>query len=60
MQANELGIHAVGYDVSAFNVMLCPAKTEVYDLSRTRWEVFDALAQTERLLTRRKGQLSQK
>ena len=58
VQANELGIHAVGYDVSAFNVMLCRAKTEVYDLSRMRWEVFDALAQTERLLTRRNSQLS--
>src|SRR3990170_3523616 len=31
-QANELGINSVGYDISAFNVMLCRAKTARYEL----------------------------
>ena len=29
VQANELGINAIGTDVSAFNVMLCRVKTAV-------------------------------
>lgn len=43
VQANELGINAVGYDISAFNVLLCRAKTGVYDLRRVRLEVLDIL-----------------
>lgn len=43
VQANELGIHAVGYDVSAFNVLLCRAKTTRYDLGTARAEVLDTL-----------------
>jgi hypothetical protein len=58
VQANELGIHAIGYDVSAFNVILCRAKTQVYDLARMRREVFSALGCTERALQRAQGQLA--
>ncbi|HNT74485.1 MAG TPA: DNA methyltransferase [Anaerolineae bacterium] len=43
VQANELGIHAVGYDISAFNVLLIRAKTRRYDLSVVRREVLDIL-----------------
>jgi DNA modification methylase len=43
VQANELGINAIGYDVSAFNVLLCQAKTAQYDLSKARREVLDIL-----------------
>ncbi len=43
VQANELGIHAIGYDVSAFNVLLCRVKTARYDLGLARTEVFDIL-----------------
>ncbi len=43
VQANELGIHAVGYDVSAFNVLLCRAKTARYDYPRLRREVLNIL-----------------
>ncbi|HYX43333.1 MAG TPA: DNA methyltransferase, partial [Pyrinomonadaceae bacterium] len=32
VQANELGINSIGYDVSAFNVTLCRVKTAKYDL----------------------------
>ncbi len=43
VQANELGINAVGYDVSAFNVLLARAKTQCYDLKRVRAEILDIL-----------------
>ena len=32
IQANELGINSIGYDISAFNVLLCKAKTSLYDI----------------------------
>jgi SAM-dependent methyltransferase len=30
VQANELGVNAIGYDISAFNVLLCRVKTARY------------------------------
>lgn len=49
VQANELGMHAVGCDISAFNVLLCRVKTARYDLDVLKREVIDALAQVERV-----------
>jgi hypothetical protein len=46
VQANELGINAVGYDISAFNVMLCRAKLSRYDIGLLRAEVLDVLEKT--------------
>jgi hypothetical protein len=43
VQANELDIHAVGYDISAFNVLLCRAKMVRYDLDVLRREALDVL-----------------
>lgn len=43
VQANELGMNAIGYDVSAFNVTLCRAKTAKYELTKVRQEVLDIL-----------------
>lgn len=43
VQANELGIHSIGYDVSAFNVLLMRAKTMPCDTHVLRAEVADAL-----------------
>ncbi|HET7091089.1 MAG TPA: DNA methyltransferase, partial [Anaerolineae bacterium] len=43
VQANELGVNAVGFDVSAFNVLLSRAKTNRYDLRKTRREILDIL-----------------
>jgi DNA modification methylase len=57
VQANELGIHSVGYDISAFNVLLCRAKTAHYDLKQVRKEVYDVLERT-RQGVRRGEQLS--
>ena len=48
VQANELGISAIGYDISAFNVLLAKAKTDRYDLKIVRQEIFDILNRTER------------
>jgi len=43
VQANELGINSIGYDVSAFNILLARVKTAKYDLTKTRNEVLDIL-----------------
>lgn len=39
VQANELGLHAVGIDVSVFNSLICNVKTAKYDLVRLRDEM---------------------
>jgi hypothetical protein len=46
VQANELGINSVGYDISAFNVLLGQVKTGVYDLRLLKHEINDALDKT--------------
>ena len=46
VQANELGIHSIGCDISAFNVLLCRTKTAIYDLKQVRAEVLDVLHKT--------------
>lgn len=43
VQANELGVNSIGYDVSAFNVLLTRAKTTEYDIDRVTNEVLDIL-----------------
>jgi len=43
VQANELGINSIGYDVSVFNIMLSMVKTARYDCSKARSEVLDIL-----------------
>lgn len=49
VQANELGVNSIGYDISAFNVLLSRAKVRRYDLNRARNEVLDALDKLRRL-----------
>ena len=49
VQANELSIDAVGYDISAFNVLLSSVKTQKYDVKRARNEIFDVLDQLSQL-----------
>jgi DNA modification methylase len=58
VQANELGINSIGYDVSAFNVMLCRVKTAKYDLGETRKEVLDILEKVQLATQRSNGNLS--
>lgn len=47
VQANELGVNAVGYDISAFNVLLVRAKTKRYNLKKVRQEILDILDKVE-------------
>jgi DNA modification methylase len=47
VQANELGINSIGCDISAFNVMLCRAKTAEYNISRLRYEIKDVLKKAQ-------------
>ena len=47
VQANELGINAIGYDISAFNVLLCQVKTGAYDLKKMAFEANDILGKTK-------------
>lgn len=49
VQANELGVNSIGYDISAFNVLLSRAKVRKYDVDRARAEVLDALDKLRRL-----------
>ena len=43
VQSLELGIDAVGYDISAFNIILTRVKTEKYNLPQLQHEVHDIL-----------------
>ena len=47
VQANELGINAIGCDISAFNVLLCQVKTERYDLDEVSREVNDVFVEQQ-------------
>ncbi len=46
VQANELGINSIGYDIAEFNTLLCSAKTECYDLDLLERESRDVLEKT--------------
>lgn len=56
VQSNELGMNSIGYDISAFNVLLSRVKTRKYDIVKVRKEVSDALDKL-RQLTQTKTQL---
>ncbi|TAK33676.1 MAG: class I SAM-dependent methyltransferase [Saprospiraceae bacterium] len=47
VQANELGINSLGFDISAFNVMLCRVKTTTYDLELLRREALTLLGKVK-------------
>jgi hypothetical protein len=55
VQANELGINAVGCDISAFNVMLGNVKTANYDLALLKKEILDILEKTSNASKRHKA-----
>jgi DNA modification methylase len=58
VQAHELGINSIGYDVSAFNAMLCRVKTAPYDLTKVRKEVLDILEKVRSLTQNEKDRVS--
>jgi hypothetical protein len=43
VQANELGVNSIGYDISAFNALLIRAKTQRYDLNLAKKEILDII-----------------
>jgi DNA modification methylase len=43
VQANELGINSIGFDISVFNTIICKAKTTKYDLEKAKKEILDIL-----------------
>lgn len=50
VQAKELGIHSLGMDISAFNVLLGGVKTADYDAALVNYEVSDILEKTKKAL----------
>ena len=58
VQANELSIRSIGYDVSAFNVLLSQVKTDNYDVVEAEREAKDVLQRTSAIVNRVNGQLS--
>ena len=49
VQANELGINSIGFDISAFNVLLMQAKVKKYDLEVVKHEITDILYKVRQL-----------
>lgn len=54
VQANELGLNSIGFDISAFNVLLGRAKTARYNVDKARTEILDVLNRV-RVLTQGEG-----
>lgn len=47
VEANVLGVNAIGCDISGFNCLLSKVKTQKYDVSRAKREIIDILQETE-------------
>lgn len=58
IQANELEINAIGYDISAFNVLLCRVKAKDYDPAKAKNEILDILSQVKSDAEKKNKQLS--
>jgi len=56
VQASELGINSVGYDISEFNILLSRTKTTKYDVERVRVEVMDILGKVRSRVGGKSGQ----
>jgi len=56
VQANELGVNSVGYDISIFNVLLCTAKTQKYDVQQVRRELLDIVESVDTIAPARSNQ----
>jgi len=51
VEANVLGIHSVGVDISEFNCLLSRVKTAKYDLMLLQREIFDILERVKRAIS---------
>lgn len=58
VQANELGINSIGFDISQFNISICRAKTSQYNLKQVREEVMDVIEKLNTIPSKEKTQLS--
>lgn len=58
VQANELGVHSIGCDISEFNVILTRAKTKHYSMEGVKREIIDILERVSRVTSRPEKQLS--
>ncbi len=47
VEANVLGVNAIGCDVSGFNCLLSRVKTQKYDVSQAKREILDILHETD-------------
>ncbi|MEK7253189.1 MAG: DNA methyltransferase, partial [Bacteroidota bacterium] len=52
VQANELGIKSLGFDISAFNVLLCNVKTADYEIKELKKEAITLLERVKEELIR--------
>ena len=50
IQANELGVHSVGCDISSFNVLLSRCKSQKYNIEELRKELTDILQKAKSIL----------
>ena len=48
VQSNELGIHAIGIDISAFNAMISNAKVEKHNLQKLREAIYEITSALEK------------
>jgi DNA modification methylase len=58
VQANELGINSIGFDISQFNIAICRAKTIQYNLKLAHEEVMDVLEKLNSITQKDLKQLS--
>lgn len=58
VQAHELGINSIGYDISAFNILLCKVKTKQYNIRKLEHEISDILEKTRTTVNSNLGQFS--
>ena len=57
VQANELAINSIGYDISAFNILLTRVKLQKYNLPKLRKEILDILERVDSATKRDRSQL---
>lgn len=55
VQANELGINSIGFDVSEFNILLVKAKTGNYDLNLLKNEIHELINRTEEIALKKQN-----
>jgi len=58
VEANALGVHSIGCDISAFNCLLTRAKTARYDVAQVKREITDILRRSREATSNGSGQLS--